>query len=452
MKINKYKYQILKISFTALIHLFILLFIIIRNNKSFLKVLMLSLCLGHYSLFTIPCFSQGVSINTNGMPADASAILDVSSSSQGLLIPRMTTTQRNSINSPALSLLIFNTTTNCFEAYVNGSWYSVSCPPACMPPSIPTARINTPAQTQIAWNWNTVSGATGYKFNTANNYSTAIDNGANNSYSQTGLACNTAYSLYVWAYNSCGNSSYTVLEQTTSSCICTIAACGSQVFMCTNLDVGTQIQESQSQTANTKWCYGDIPANCTTYGGQYQWSTAMTIAKSYNTVYATATVGIANETCNPCGPTTGKGGVQGICPAGFHIPSDLEWSQYAYCLDVQLSPVDTDPSTNKLSDFQTIYGYRGSAAAGIGPGDKMKVTSGNNPAWDGTNTSGFTALPAGWINNGNTYGLGSYTYMWTTTEDSEVYAWFSGLYTGKSQSVRIYEWKYNGSSVRCLQD
>jgi hypothetical protein len=75
--------------------------------------------------------SQGISINTTGNTADNSAILDISSTSQGLLIPRMTTLQRNNIASPATSLLIFNTTTNCFEAYVNSIWYSVSCPPVC---------------------------------------------------------------------------------------------------------------------------------------------------------------------------------------------------------------------------------------------------------------------------------------------------------------------------------
>jgi hypothetical protein len=73
-------------------------------------------------------FSQsGVSVNATGAFADNSAILDVSSTAQGLLIPRMTTVQRDAIVSPALSLLIFNTTTNCFEAYVNGLWFSFGC-------------------------------------------------------------------------------------------------------------------------------------------------------------------------------------------------------------------------------------------------------------------------------------------------------------------------------------
>jgi sugar lactone lactonase YvrE len=173
----------------------------------------------NYSLLTIKCSAQGVSINTSGLAADASAILDVSSSSQGLLIPRLTTKQRNNIFSPALSLLIFNVTTNCFEAYVNGQWYSISCPPLCIVPDIPAPAINVSCITQITWNWNTAKWATGYKWNTINNYSSAIDNGAGISFIQTGIACNTLNSLYVWAYNDCGKSSHIILTGATSPCV-----------------------------------------------------------------------------------------------------------------------------------------------------------------------------------------------------------------------------------------
>lgn len=85
-------------------------------------------------------------------------------------------------------------------------------------PLAPTTGTATPSKTEIVWNWNTVSGAIGYKFNTINDYSTATDNLGNLSYTQTGLTCNTIYTLYIWAYNGCGNSSVTTLTQTTASC------------------------------------------------------------------------------------------------------------------------------------------------------------------------------------------------------------------------------------------
>jgi len=43
----------------------------------------------------------------------------------------MTTIQRSAISSPAEGLLIFNTTTKCFESYVGGAWNIVSCPTPC---------------------------------------------------------------------------------------------------------------------------------------------------------------------------------------------------------------------------------------------------------------------------------------------------------------------------------
>ena len=52
-------------------------------------------------------------------------------------------------------------------------------------------------------------------WNTTNDYNAAIDNGTSTSYIQTGLINGTAYTLYVWAYNSCGNSTATILTQST---------------------------------------------------------------------------------------------------------------------------------------------------------------------------------------------------------------------------------------------
>ncbi|MFO7446379.1 MAG: hypothetical protein R6W90_08430 [Ignavibacteriaceae bacterium] len=52
-------------------------------------------------------YAQGVAVNTSGNPADASAILDVSSTTQGVLIPRMTEAQRTGISSPATGLLVY---------------------------------------------------------------------------------------------------------------------------------------------------------------------------------------------------------------------------------------------------------------------------------------------------------------------------------------------------------
>ena len=71
-------------------------------------------------LFSLPFFlnvakAQNVAINTDGSTPDASAMLDIKSTTKGLLAPRMTTTQQNAISSPATGLLVFNTTDNLFR-------------------------------------------------------------------------------------------------------------------------------------------------------------------------------------------------------------------------------------------------------------------------------------------------------------------------------------------------
>ncbi|MBK7175281.1 MAG: hypothetical protein IPH84_19150 [Bacteroidales bacterium] len=73
-------------------------------------------------------------------------------------------------------------------------------------PALPGAGVSLAYPHQITWNWTASQGATGYKWNTSNNYATAVDVGNNLTKTETGLNCNTVYKRYVWAYNSCGNS------------------------------------------------------------------------------------------------------------------------------------------------------------------------------------------------------------------------------------------------------
>jgi len=78
-------------------------------------ILTLLFCL----LLVFGSFAQG-GVGINNPTPDASALLDLTSTNRGLLVPRMTTAQRDGIPLPALSLLIFNTSTDRFE-YFNGS-------------------------------------------------------------------------------------------------------------------------------------------------------------------------------------------------------------------------------------------------------------------------------------------------------------------------------------------
>ena len=63
----------------------------------------------------------------------------------------------------------------------------------------PDPGINIPSLTQIEWNWNTVTDAEGYKWNTTDEYASATDMGTGTTKTETGLSCGTSFTRYVWA-------------------------------------------------------------------------------------------------------------------------------------------------------------------------------------------------------------------------------------------------------------
>ena len=102
--------------------------IVIMNVKTVFKSFAAILVAGLSVNIAIAQSGGGVSINENNppTPADPSAMLDVSSSNKGLLIPRMTLTQRNAIASPAEGLLVYVTDDNSFYYYNNTAWKKIT--------------------------------------------------------------------------------------------------------------------------------------------------------------------------------------------------------------------------------------------------------------------------------------------------------------------------------------
>lgn len=162
-------------------------------------------------------------INTDESNPDNSAMLDVKSANKGVLIPRMTCTERDAILNPANGLMVY--CTNCgldgsLSIFSNGVWRTF----APCSNSIPVAGTHVPGNTSILWNWNSNPDAIGYKWGVSNNYSSAIDMGAATSKAETGLTCGNSYTRYLWAYNSCGVSTVVAITQSTTGTISTPAA------------------------------------------------------------------------------------------------------------------------------------------------------------------------------------------------------------------------------------
>jgi uncharacterized protein (TIGR02145 family) len=328
-------------------------------------------------------------------------------------------------------------------------WVPFGCI-GCTTPSSPSANAATNASnTAFTANWTFVSGATAYLLDVSTSATFAsfvgVYNGLNTgnviSNNVTGLTCGTTYYYRIRATNACGTS----VSSNTITVIptCSGVSCGTQIWAAANLDVGIMINGTVTATNNgivEKYCYNDLPANCATYGGLYRWDEMMNYTSTIN--------------CDPCGGA----GRQGICPAGFHIPTDLEWSRFEFCLESNIAPT----GATTLIDFQTISPIRGNTSAGVGPGSKMKTAAGN-PWADGgfsTNTSGFSALPGGTY-SGFTLstvfwgGINTFAIYWSATEmpGLPTNAWFRSLASGVAEvQQRGGLQKIYGASVRCLQN
>jgi uncharacterized protein (TIGR02145 family) len=113
-----------------------------------------------------------------------------------------------------------------------------------------------------------------------------------------------------------------------------------------------------------------------------------------------------------------------LCPTGWHVPTDAEWTTLADALG-------------------------GESSAGT----KLKVSSSNTPAWDGDNTSGFSALPGGYrfYINGNFNTQGS-TGRWWSSSPNGSDAWLHDLSAGDSELYRNASDPRGGFSVRCVRD
>jgi len=205
-------------------------------------------------------------------------------------------------------------------------------------------------------------------------------------------------------------------------------------------------------------CYDNLQANCDTDGALYAWNEAMYLPASAATTQFTAYTGSGANAKR-----------QGICPVGWHIPSDKEFAT----LENYLDPVIND-GTNYFADQMGTSGTTGWRPTTVNvttnPSRKMKsartalgslsvgIPTNIYPRWDydavyyGTDTAGFSALPAG-------EGLvAAFTYrgmgadFWSSSQYSATNAWRRILYSYRSQSYRSSDSKNNGFSVRCLKD
>ena len=367
----------------------------------------------------------------------------------------MTTAQRDVIPSPSNSELIFNTTTTCFEAYYNGIWIGLDCLNCQLPDPFSATTASNLAATTFDANWTASVGATTYYLDvsTVSTFASLVA-GYNNlnvgnvlTHNITSITCGTTYYYRVRAGNNCGTGANSnTITATTSACpyLCGgtgtfvdardgktygYVDIGTQRWMCQNLAYLPAVVAPATGSTSTayRYVYGysgtsvataKATTNYDTYGVLYNWTAAMN--------------GAAGSSSSPSG-------VQGACPAGWHLPSDAEW-----CTLENTIEAGTDAGCS-------VTGWRGANTGG-----DMKETGTAN--WDApntgaTNTSGFTAFPGGDRTSGGSFALiGTNGLWWTTTEFSATIARRRDLYYTEARVSRVLDNKSQGLSIRCIQD
>jgi uncharacterized protein (TIGR02145 family) len=183
---------------------------------------------------------------------------------------------------------------------------------------------------------------------------------------------------------------------------------GTQTWMKKNLNLGQITTLNQDMSNNgiiEKWCYGNNPENCNTYGGLYQWDEMM----QYSTTP----------------------GTQGICPTGFHLPTDAEWKTLERSLGMSINEVD-------LADWRgTIQGT-------------LLMASGSfdfNALLSGWGILGFSDDDFPLFARMNEQGE-----YWTSTQYSQTDAWIRLLASDHTDVLRYNASKSKSNSVRCLKN
>lgn len=258
-------------------------------------------------------------------------------------------------------------------------------------------------QSDITENWVNDAGNSGY-LNNDFNLDTQVDNKDKNDFAvqNTGTGSQLPFECDYSLFDLRDGQAYNTVQ------------IGSQCWMAENLNIGIMLDNSVGQTDNAtieKYCYNGISVNCDLYGGLYQWNEMM----QYFTVE----------------------GNQGICPEGWHVPTDDEWCTLEN---------EADAGTIECS----TVGLRGTDAGG-----NLKEAGTSHwysPNTGATDSRSFTSLPGGGCNaSGNSFSAGADANFWSST-GSGSNGWIRQLAHDHAQIDRYATSKEYGLSIRCVKN
>ncbi|GEM_PF-667108 len=203
---------------------------------------------------------------------------------------------------------------------------------------------------------------------------------------------------------------------------------GDQIWMAENLAYLPSVSPPQLSGTEPHYCVYEYfgtdvseakaTANYSTYGVLYNWIAAM--------------AGAGSSSANPSG-------VQGISPDGWHLPSDAEWKQLEMFLGMGQSEAD------EIFWRGTNEGSKLAGNANLWLDGLLEL----DPVFEET---GFMGIPGGYSGSSSFAGIGQIGYYWSTTEDTQSFAWHRRLGYARTNIYRAGDYKTPGFSVRCIKD
>jgi len=185
-----------------------------------------------------------------------------------------------------------------------------------------------------------------------------------------------------------------------------------KVWMAENLNFGEMINSSENQKNNStieKFCYDNKQENCEKYGGLYQWNELM----EYNEIEL----------------------IKGICPEGWHIPSRADYIEMITQIPQEI------PGRGNGKKFKSQTGWQ--------------INNNENSIQDsnGTNETGFTAIPGGAFIDKSFVAINERACFWTSTSKDQIIAKSEEL---SSELVAMFYSssgnKQNALSLRCVRN
>lgn len=190
--------------------------------------------------------------------------------------------------------------------------------------------------------------------------------------------------------------------------------------------LGSDISSTKAYRYNSN----DEESNDIAYGYLYNWKA---VTKGVSQKY----------------PVVGDTIIHGICPVGWHVPSDAEWDTLTTFVKRQNQYVCE--SCTGTDDAYHTYCISKALTQSAGWNDSGEGCNAGATG-TGTNATGFSVVPSGCRFSDGFSDFGSSAYFWSATQKSADSAYYRGLYHINDFVYRDHAYKGNGLSVRCVRD